>query len=215
MSIFNKIKQAIVDATEKVSGTRADSTETENTDFQNVIVATRQECLKMNEHFYTVKLSDVEVYKNNVQNWSDGKKTDFLLYCLEETDTHAKQNRDASPEEYKDNLIRDAYLTQLLRAKIRYQDEGIIKVVDAFLNKKRYSKWSTFNHWPVALFINQLLTQYKTSQPVDEVKATLDKLRKACTSSEQAAFKEIVKLKPNEMNCFLSRWKPKPNPLFF
>ena len=195
MSIFNKIKQAIVDATEKVSGTRTDSPETENTDFQNVIVATRQECLKMNEQFYTVKLSDVEVYKNNVQNWSDGKKTDFLLYCLGETDTYAKQNRDATPEEYKDNLIRDAYLTQLLRAKNRYQDEGIIRVVDAFLNKKRYSKWSTFNHWPVALFINQLLTQYKTSQPVDEVKAALDKLRKACTSSEQAAFKEIVKLK--------------------
>ena len=159
MKIFDKIKQVISGATEKVSSSLTDSLGLENADFKKVIVSTRNECLKMNEHFYDVKLSGIDAYQNEVQNWSDDKKTDFLLYCPSETDAYAKHNRDTRSEEYKDNVVRDAYLTQLLRTKIHYQDEGIIRIIDAFFTKKRYGRWSTFSQWPIALFINQLLNQ--------------------------------------------------------
>ncbi|MNI54017.1 hypothetical protein D3C87_607480 [compost metagenome] len=55
MKIFDKINQAIAGVTEKVSSSLTDSLGTENADFKRVIVSTRKECMKMNEHFYDVK----------------------------------------------------------------------------------------------------------------------------------------------------------------
>jgi hypothetical protein len=215
MKIFDKIKQAIAGATEKVSSSLTDSLSSENADFKKAIVSTRKECVKMNEHFYDVKLSGIDVYQNEVQNWSDDKKAAFLLYCLSETDAYTKHNRDTSSEEYKDNVVRDAYLIQLLRTKIHYQDNDIIRIIDAFFTKKRYGKWSTFSQWPIALFINQLLNQYKADQPADAVKAVLEKLKKAYTSSDQTTLKEIVKLKAKLDELLFEQTANEAKPMLF
>ncbi|QIL40407.1 DUF4132 domain-containing protein [Pedobacter sp. HDW13] len=196
MKIFDKIKHAINSAKDKVSSSLTEALTGENPEFKKIISDTRDECLKTNEHFYDVKFSSSDVYQNQVQNWTNEQKTDFLRYCIKEIDTHAQ--KDGVPYNSissKDNIVRVAYLTQLLRTKIHYSDSALIGIVNDFFTKKLYGKWSAFNQWPIALFINQLLNQYKNEKPGEAVKAAIIKLKKAYTSSDQATSKEVVKLK--------------------
>ncbi|WP_316738533.1 DUF4132 domain-containing protein [Pedobacter aquatilis] len=195
MKIFDKIKQAITDATEKVTSSFNDAVTSENPEFKKIITDTRNECLKINEYFYDVKFSTIDTYQTIVQHWDNEKKLDFLFYCLKEIDVYARsENLGSRTLASNDHTVRDGYLTQLFRTKLHFEERIIIKFINEFFTKKRYGQWSNVTRWPIALFLNQLLNQYKTEQPSEQVKISLKKLKDAFNSSDQANLKENVKI---------------------
>lgn len=172
MGLMDKIKNALFNK-DLVADTE------EISEFDGVITESRITCAKENPNFWDVKLNKVKVYTEQVASWDDQKRIDLLVYCVKGISQFSKRrSNDAVSHEFKDNLIREAYVAHLLRTKLRVDTDGLEKIITAFIENKKFD-WGNINQWPVSSLLNQVASQYKVIGLSDQMKLSLSKLKSA------------------------------------
>ncbi|MFC6997801.1 DUF4132 domain-containing protein [Rufibacter roseus] len=187
MGILDFVKKAFSN-----SGASTDSAETsaENC-FEEIIEATRLEAVQKYQHFWSVKLSELSVYQEQIASLSANEKVDLLLYCIYEI--HKWQSRSGSYSTnnpgYHRNVIQYLILQSILRAKLSLSDEQIVSLAAYFLNYKRYS-WPSLLHWPLGYFLIQVERNTKGKVISEKVKATLLTLKAELEKKEYSNFEK-------------------------
>ncbi|MCG8582195.1 MAG: DUF4132 domain-containing protein, partial [Bacteroidales bacterium] len=126
-----------------------------------------------NEHFpdgvYSskVKVKQLSAYKNEVLNWDDKKKIDFILFLL--LHEYVAKNTSAHIPREAYNYTRMAYLNQLFRIRIAMSPDDIKSLFNAFVTRGNISLYPKL---PWAYFINQIGQQYPTAD--SKVKVVLE-----------------------------------------
>jgi len=171
MGLINKIKSALF-SKDLVNNAG------EMSEFGEIITASRMECVKENLNFWDIKLNKVKVYIEQVAGWDDQKRVDLIVYCVREIARFSKIRDKAESHDYKSNLVRQAYVSHLLRTKLKIDEDGLDRIVNTFIENKKF-KGSTINQWPVSLLVNQVTNQYKATGLSDKMKLSLSKLKSA------------------------------------
>lgn len=171
MGLINKIKSALFnkDLVNKAG---------EMSEFDQVITASRIECAKENPNFWDVKLNKVKVYVEQVATWDDKKRIDLIVYCVQEMARFSKRRDKSESPEFKNNLIREAYVSHLLKTKLKVDEEALGRIVNTFIENNKF-EWGTISQWPVSSLLNQLASQYKTTGLSDKMRLYLSKLKSA------------------------------------
>lgn len=176
MGLINKIKNALFNK-DVVSNAG------ELSEFEQVIKTSRIACVKENPNFWDVKLNKVKVYNEQVAGWDDKKRADLIVYCVEEMARFSKIRDKAEPHEFKDNLVREAYILHLLKTKLKIDEDTLDRIVNTFIENNKF-EWGTINQWPVSSLLNQVASQYKIIGLSDQMKHSLSKLKSAFENSK-------------------------------
>ncbi|MCG8579453.1 MAG: hypothetical protein MI866_06030, partial [Bacteroidales bacterium] len=162
-------------------------------DFENVIVKSYKEHDQKDGYFYDIKANQLTVYKNEVLNWDDRKKIDFIFYLIKTVNEYTKnQNNTANHQLSAYNSIRQAYVSQLFKIKILMSPDDINSLFKALVTNKRHH-WQSELSWPWAHFINQIGRQYPKAD--GEVKTVLEDMMAYFKRIDTSYYeKEIARL---------------------
>ncbi len=172
MGIFDKIKAAF-NSTVKINDENQDNSKQV---FKKVIKEIVEIRVKENEDFYVVRLNTMSIYRDKILLWPDKEKIALLLYCIDEMDRFSKIKNNWNRPDKKDNYVQEAFILQLLRAKLHLDEQDIENLAIAFIYKKKY-QWSGMTEWPIGLLLNQLSKQYKDVPLTEKIRATLEKMK--------------------------------------
>ena len=192
MSIFDKIKDALF---KNASSNDLPLAQTAN-EFDDVIRDSRIEFARTSTYFWNLKLNTISVYTQDVANWDDKKKIDFIIYCLHQINQYQKGRRGYSNTDkaYQDNEVRVAYLSQLFKTKLAIDDQDLERILLAFNQNKKWD-WAALNQWPVSTLLNQLTRQYGKSGISEKMVELLNGLKLTVQQINQSYFeKEKLKL---------------------
>jgi hypothetical protein len=188
MGILDKLKNAFSASPD------TDSIRDEE-EIKKIITETRNEYAKDNKYFWDVKISNIEVYKNNVANWTDKKKINFILFLVNEIHNFSKGKRSWSSDdiEQQKNSVKIGYVQHLLKAKLALEDIDVKRLYETFSQNKK-SDWANLNAWPIASMLNQINNQYKESELSPLLKETLLKIKAEIMAINNYDNKERLKL---------------------
>ncbi|MCW3127384.1 MAG: hypothetical protein JWO03_3042 [Bacteroidetes bacterium] len=164
-------------------------------DFDRVIQESRDEYAKTNGYFWSVKISALPTYKNEVSTWSDKKRIDFIIDCVGNISAYNEKNKSWSTGEsgYQKNAIRESYVAQLFKSKLIMDDDDLERLITSF-SKNKHKDWADISVWPIASLLNQVDQQTKAQVPSPEMIATLHELRTEVQKMGDHKEKEKLKL---------------------
>lgn len=170
----------------------------ETSEFEKIVTDTYYEYASSHNYFWSPAVNETKVWSDQVKEWPDNKRVNFLLYLVPKVHEFAKGRRSWSSDNVNDRLhyIRSAYIPTLLRHKLLMQDDDAVKIFDAFI-KYRLADYANLTYWPVNLFLNQLEKQYKNRSIAAPVRTMLEKLKKAITEI-QHSYQEKDRIKMME-----------------
>ncbi|PJJ80036.1 DUF4132 domain-containing protein [Mucilaginibacter auburnensis] len=176
MGLLDKIKQAF-------SNTVSSVTSLSESEFDKVLAQTHAEQKRLGGYFWGMKLNSINEYANNVVNWDDKKKIDFIIYCIVEIAKFYREIKSysSSDENWQKIAVAEAYLAQLFKTKLTINEDDLKRLIEAFLQNKKWD-WAALNRWPVLAMINQLSRQYKNGvpegmlEPLTDIKNVFEKI---------------------------------------
>jgi hypothetical protein len=177
MGIFEKIKQAF-------SNPGASQPVEPGNEFDQIISQTSKTHRLTSTYYWDIKLSTIPTYTELVATWEDKKKIDFIVFCIVKISDYNKNRKNtfsSADEDFQENTVRDAYIAQLFKTKLKIDEDDMERLVGVFMQNKKWN-WSALNTWPVAPLLNQLSRQYKSGVPdrmvglLGQIKATFQKI---------------------------------------
>jgi len=163
-------------------------------EFDHIIAESRHEYKQTNGHFWDVKLSTISIHTEQVVRWDDKKKMAFVLYCADKIHANKARNEYRMNTESEKQLIRIAYLKNLLRSKLKIVEADLTQLVDIFTRDKQ---WDYFHiqTWPLAYLIKQIEQQYIDTDHTDAFIQTMKTLKNSIQQLNATFYtKEKLKL---------------------
>jgi len=134
-------------------------------EFEKILKDSRASYKSTHEHFYwDQKVNELSICTKEVVLWSDNKKVDFIIYCMQLLYDFNKKHKSYSyiqhDDEYKEIGLVESYINYLFKAKLLMEDTDVERLQIAFNKYKKHPHADILN-WPVAYMLNQLEKQYK------------------------------------------------------
>lgn len=161
----------------------------EKNEFFRIIEASFQELSQRDHYLDEIKVKTISVYQTDIIHWSDKRKVDFILYCIEETQAEINAREHIFRYNWGQGLVMEAYVRYLLLSALIIEDQAIENIVDAICIYPRL-----IQHWPVSSFLTQIEKQYKSRTPSTIVAKSLEKLNINISKTEYI-YTEKEKLK--------------------
>ncbi|UZR98133.1 DUF4132 domain-containing protein [Chondrinema litorale] len=171
MDILKSIKNMLSDVETTYSQTESE--------FDKIIFDCRKEFKKTQRYIYYFKASKAPIYNDEIKEWENDKKIEFLHYCINQSVSYFKNrkgNYSSNDEAYEVNHICNELLNHLFRTKIVYSSKQAINMINILTSSTKNS-WQSVFSWPVGLFLNQLARQLKNKEVEQELFDKLDELK--------------------------------------
>lgn len=136
-----------------------------------------EEAKKQNTYFWGMDPNRSVVYTGEILTLSDKQKVDFILDSIHFIHQN-NGNTSASDEKGPHVLIREAFLTHMLKTKLLLDEGDIIKLIHTFQHAPRYGSNSSIRMWPVGYLITQVERYLKSETASPELLGKLNGLRK-------------------------------------
>jgi len=192
MSIFDKIKDALF----KTAPAQNTPTAHKLSEFDQIVHNSRVEHARTSSYFYGLKVNTLSVYTQEVANWPDKKKIEFIIYCLNENSKYNKKNTSYSSNDKagQEKDVRLAYTAQLFKTKLAIDDHDMERILQVFAQNKNWN-YTVFYQWPVTALINQLARQYGKSGVSEKMIELLNDFKLKIQQIDQVYWeKERLKL---------------------
>lgn len=147
-------------------------------EYEQVIQASIKDPVHPYTNFWSIKIGDLQVYKQEVKGWPDNKKVDFIVYAAKQSYRYrARVNRltNQFQNEPKLYLFLD-YIKQLMRSKLTLREDDVVRITQAFIQSSE-DIFSFVNSWPTNYFLSKIVKQYKGKQIGAEMTKSLTDLK--------------------------------------
>ena len=148
--------------------------------FEKVIKESHAEFGKTNEYYWNAKVNTLQPYINEVSQWPDKRKVDFIIYCVEKIrlyhQDHGTSFINNSEPAGQENYIRNAYISQLFKAKLVMDDDDLERLLTIFAQNKKWN-WQNITGWPIAAMLTQVDQQNKIKPASERTIAWLKNVR--------------------------------------
>lgn len=192
MGLLDKIKSALSPLNKEEQSQKKVESE-----FSSVVADTWKEYTAQHNYFWNVNLAETRTWPEEVKQWPDKKKIEFLLWLIAEIDAFnaGKRTWDSREKTAQQDTIRIAYVNALFRNKLLMDDEDAAAIYEAF-RSHRMRDWGTFANWP-ALMLNQLEKQRRGQPITPELRRVLE-LMKVDIAAIQLNYEEKERIKWQE-----------------
>ena len=167
MEILNKLMQMI---TPKIDGKQLG-------EFDRIITDSITTYEKANKSFWSIDISLIEIYIQEIQSWDNTNKVAFLIYCIKNQSQYYYRNSyiKNSSKLYKQSNVCNVFLCQLLKHKIELDTIQATQLLECY---RIYSKreFALLSSWSVGLLLNQIFRQYEGVPITPELKKSLKEL---------------------------------------
>lgn len=131
-----------------------------------------------NEYWYSIKATDVPVYRDEVVKFGDREKVAFILQQLKNITAwnwkEGVKNYDNGSS--KRTIISKAFIDQLFRSKLDLNEEEISQLTAAFIETKSRDSTHVMD-WPVKAMVGIIQKKYKDKPVPPVVEEALKTLR--------------------------------------
>ncbi len=170
MGLFDKIKSVFA----------GNSNDPAKKEFEDIINDTYREYASTSINFWSTEVHTTKVWTEQVKNWPDKKKIEFILWMIPLIHESRSESRSWSSEDrgWQISSIQLAYVQTICRNKLIMDDHDAVKIFSAF-TKYRSQHFSAITHWPVSHLLNQLEKQKKNQVMSAELRDILDQVKQA------------------------------------
>lgn len=185
MGLLDKIKNVFSSSNDNVH----------HEEFENVIWNTWKVYSAKNDYFWNANLNETSYWTDNVKNWPDKKKIEFISWLVPAIHNymHGRRSWSSNEKEQQRHVLRQAYLQALFRNKLLMDDEDVTMLYDLF-SKNKISDWGLFTSWPIALMLNQLEKQRKDQLIGPSLRLVLEAIKKDINAIK-ASYQEKERIK--------------------
>lgn len=186
MGFLDKIKSAF-----KITIPASDDNE-----FGKIVSDTCVEYAAANKYFWGAEVNRTSIWTDQVKNWPDKKKINFILWLTPEIHRYMAGKRSWSSDDKDMHLhwIRTAYVQTLFRNKLLMDDIDALNLYNSF-TQYRTGDWSHLTNWPINLMLNQLESQRKGQVISQELRTMLQNMKDAINNVKQGYHeKERIKM---------------------
>jgi Domain of unknown function (DUF4132) len=165
--------------------------------YYDIVKASRNELInKGQQYWWSLKPSDIDVFKEKVLTLSDKQKVAFINIACYKIHEYNKgtRNYDHQSQECAYSAIAEAYIQHLLKTKLMLDDEDIESIINTFITYNKYNHGLQILHWPINMLVNHIEKQVKDRGVSVQLKQTLQTLLSKIKQQAQS-YQEKDKLK--------------------
>ena len=170
--------------------------------YDSIIHTSYQELLaRSKDHYWwSLKPNEIKTYSEKLLPLPDKQKVAFIIYAIKDIHTfhHNRKTYSSEDKGYKTTNIADAFMRQILKSKIVLDENDIELIFHSFYTHNRHGATKNILHWPINLFINQIVKNVKDNAVSEKLRTVLLEIKTVLNDQENAYYFEKDRVKLTE-----------------